>query len=425
MMGVTGPLYVFSFGKMQVLYVNNPDLVKEITTCTSLDLGRPSCQWKVLGPLLGKGIQPSNGSAWARQRKLIAPELFMDKVKGMMSIISESGLTLVDSWKHKVESEAGGVVEIGVDQCTKRFSGDIISRACFGSSYFEGQEIFLKLDILQEIVSKGILSVLGIPGLSCLPTERNRQIWAPDKEISASILKVVKERRQAGREKDLLQTLLEGAKSSYSTSAAIDQFIVDNCRNIYSAGFQTTAVSSSWCLMLLASNPEWQTRVRYEVEEVCQGRIPDTDMLRKMKQLHMVIQETMRLYPPAATLAREALKDMKIGNILVPKGVNVWTTVTALHTNTALWGTDAIEFKPQRFENGIVGACNSPNAYMPFGFGPRACVGQHLVMVELKLLMALILTNFSFTLSPNYVHSPVMKIIIEPKHGVHITVKKL
>ncbi|KAL0330169.1 UNVERIFIED_CONTAM: cytochrome [Sesamum radiatum] len=384
-----GPLYVFSLGKMQVLYVNDPDLVKEITTCMSLDLGKPLYQQTVLRPLIGKGIQPSNGSAWARQRKLIAPELFMDKVKGMMSIITESGLALVDSWKHKVESEAGGVVEIGVDQCMKRFSGDIISRACFGSSYSEGQEIFLKLDILQEIVSKGILSVLGIPGLSCLPTKTNRQIWALDKQISALILKVVKE------------------------------------RNIYSAGFQTSAVSASWSLMLLASNPEWQTRVRDEVEEVCQGRIPDTDMLRKMKQLHMVIQETMRLYPSAATLGREALKDMKIGNILVPKGVNIWTTVTALHTNTALWGTDALEFKPQRFENGIVGACKSPNAYMPFGFGPRACVGQHLVMVELKLLMALILTNFSFTLSPNYVHSPVTKIIIEPKHGVHIMVKKL
>ncbi|KAL0330893.1 UNVERIFIED_CONTAM: cytochrome [Sesamum angustifolium] len=404
------PLYVFSFGKMQVLYVNNPDLVKEITTCTSLDLGRPSYQSKVLGPLLGKGILPSNGSIWARQRKIIAPELFMDKVKIRGSI------------KLRVKKV---VVEIGVDHCMKRFSGDIISRACFGSSYSKGQEIFLKFDDLQEIMSKRTFSALGIPGLRLLPTKRNRQIWALEKEISALILKIVKERRQAGREKDLLQTLLEGAESSYSTLAAIDQFIIDNCRNIYLAGFETSAVSASWCLMLLASNPEWQTRVRAEVEEVCQGRIPDTDMLRKMKQLHMVIQETMRLYPPAPTLAREAFKDVKIGNIQVPKGVNVWTMVTALHTDTALWGADALEFKPQRFENGISGACKSPNAYMPFGFGQRVCVGQHLAMVELKLLMALILTNFSFTLSPNYVHSPVMKMIIEPKHGVQIIVKKL
>ncbi|KAL0393913.1 UNVERIFIED_CONTAM: cytochrome [Sesamum latifolium] len=111
--------------------------------------------------------------------------------------------------------------------------------------------------------------------------------------------------------------------------------------------------------MLLASNPEWQTRIRNEVEEVCQGLIPDTDMLH------------------------------------------------------------ALEFKPQGFENGIAGACKSPKAYMPFGFG------QHLAMVELKLVMALILANFSFTLSPNYVHSPVAKMIIEPEHGVQIMVKML
>ncbi|KAI3473010.1 hypothetical protein Pfo_030093 [Paulownia fortunei] len=419
-----GPLYTFSLGKLHILCVNSPDLVKEITTCTSLDLGRPSYQQKELGPLLGQGILTSNGSIWARQRKIMAPELFMDKVKGMTSIITESALTLVNSWKHKVETHEGGILDIAVDDYMKRFSGDIISRACFGSSYSKGQDIFLKFGALQEFMSKKTMSV-GIPGLRYLPTKSNRQIWALEKEIRALILKVVKERQQAGHEKDLLQILLEGAKSSYVTSDAIYQFIVDNCRNIYLAGFETSAVSASWCLMLLASNPEWQTRVRDEVEEVCQGRIPDTDMLRKMKKLNMVIQETMRLYPPAPTLSREALKEMNVGDIRVPKGVNLWTMVATLHTDTAIWGPDALEFKPQRFENGIAGACKNPNSYMPFGFGPRVCVGQHLAMVELKLLMSLILSNFSFNLSPNYVHSPVMRMIIEPKHGVNILIKKL
>lgn len=205
----------------------------------------------------------------------------------------------------------------------------------------------------------------------------------------------------------------------------MDQFIVDNCKNIYLAGFETSAVSASWCLMLLASNPEWQARIRQEVEHVCRGRLPDIDMLRKMKQLHTVIQETMRLYPPTPTLAREVFRDMKIGEVRVPKGTTLWTMVSTLHTDPKIWGPDALQFNPERFQNGISGACKNPNAYMPFGFGQRVCVGQHLAMVELKLLMALIVTNFSFTLSPKYVHKPEMTMMIEPKHGVNILINKL
>lgn len=250
-------------------------------------------------------------------------------------------------------------------------------------------------------------------------------MWALGKEISSLILKVVKERQEAGQEKDLLQILVEGAKASDLNPKSLDQFIVDNCRNIYLAGFETSAVAAAWCLMLLASHPEWQTRAREEVLEVCQGQIPDVPMLRKMKLLNMVIQETMRLYPVGPTLSREALKDMKIGNIWIPKGVNLWTMVVMLHTDTALWGPDALEFKPERFQNGIGGACKNPNSYVPFGFGQRVCIGQHLAMLELKMLFALILSNFSFTLSPKYVHSPALTITIKPKHGVYLSLKKL
>ncbi|KAH6804537.1 hypothetical protein C2S51_032784 [Perilla frutescens var. frutescens] len=411
-----GQLFRFSLGNLQVLYVSDPDVVKEITTTTSQDLGRPAYQQKTFGPLLGQGILTSNGSIWARQRKIMAPELFMDKVRGMMNIISESAVTVVNTWKQEIEANNGGVVDLAVDGYMKRFSGDIISRACFGSSYSKGQDIFVMLAALQELVSKKTMH---------LPTSSNRKIWGLEKEVRASILKLVKERQKAGYEKDLLQTLVEGAKGTYSTSAAMDQFIVDNCRNIYLAGFETSAVSASWCLMLLASNPDWQTRIRDEVHQVCQGRLPDIDMLRKMKQLHTVIQETMRLYPPTPTLAREVSKDMKIGNVMVPKGVNIWTMVAPLHTDTEIWGPDALQFNPERFQNGISGACKNPNSYMPFGFGQRVCVGQHLAMVELKFLMALIMSNFSFTLSPKYVHKPEMTMMIEPKHGVHILINKL
>ncbi|KAL6125784.1 hypothetical protein ACLB2K_073838 [Fragaria x ananassa] len=138
-------------------------------------------------------------------------------------------------------------------------------------------------------------------------------------------MEVAKERNEATYEKDLLQMVLEGAKtysdanSFFSSGMSNDQFIVDNCKNIYLAGQNTTAVTTTWCLLLLAAYPEWQARVRVERPH-------------------------------------------------------------------ELWGRDAHEFNPQRFENGILGACKVPQAYMPFGLGIRVCVGNHFDMIELKWL---------------------------------------
>ena len=130
-------------------------------------------------------------------------------------------------------------------------------------------------------------------------------------------------------------------------------------------------------------------------------------------QLTMVIYESLRLYSPVPVMPREALKDMKFGDINVPKGVNVWTMAATLHTDPEIWGPDAYKFKPDRFENGIAGACKLPYTYMPFGVGPRVRLGQNLAMVELKILLALILSNFSFTLSPNYRHAPALGLVVE------------
>ncbi|KAL4271987.1 hypothetical protein GQ457_13G017020 [Hibiscus cannabinus] len=418
-----GEVFVFSLGNTQILFVNQPDAVREISTCTSLALGKPSYQQKERGALLGRGILTSNGAVWAHQRKLLAPELYMDKVKGMMDLILQSTSLVLESWKTRIEAD-GGLAHIKIDEYMRSFSGDVISRACFGSSYCRGEEIFLKLRALQEAMSKKGLST-GVPGMRYLPTKSNREAWALEKEIHDLILQVVKERKMAAYEEDLLQMVVEGAKTSHLSQEATERFIVDNCKNIYLAGYETTAVSATWCLMLLAANQEWQNNVRTEVLEISRGRTPDADMLRKMKQLTMVIQESLRLYPPVAVVSREALEDMKFREISVPKGVNIWLMVLALHTDPEIWGKEAYTFDPNRFAKGIAGACKLPQAYMPFGVGPRVCLGQNLAMVELKLVISLLVSNFAFSLSPNYTHSPVLRLVIEPENGVHLLVKKL
>lgn len=142
-------------------------------------------------------------------------------------------------------------------------------------------------------------------------------------------------------------------------------------------------------------------------------------------QLTMVIQEVLRLYSPVFFLAREVLETITLKNIVIPKGVVLQIPVPFLHQNPDIWGPDAHKFNPERFASGVLKACNSPHAYMPFGLGPRICVGQHLAITELKVILFLILSKFCFSLSPAYQHSPAYNLLTEPEHGVILRMSSL
>ena len=140
----------------------------------------------------------------------------------------------------------------------------------------------------------------------------------------------------------------------------------------------------------------------------------------------MIIQEILRLYPGVGFTVRESLADVQIGKKLcVPKGVNIWIWGAALHRDPQLWGPDALKFNPERFANGISQACKIPQAYIPFGLGPRTCPGMNLGMMELKVMFSLVLSKFSLSISPNYRHVPRFDVLLEPKYGVNLIVRKL
>lgn len=132
----------------------------------------------------------------------------------------------------------------------------------------------------------------------------------------------------------------------------------------------------------------------------------------------MVIHETLRLFPPTVFVVRTALEDIEFKGIMIPKGMNMQIPIPILHRDRDLWGPDAHKFDPERFAHGIVGACKTPQAYMPFGVGSRVCAGQHFAMTELKVILSLVLSKFCFSLSPAYRHSPVFRLVIVPENGV-------
>ncbi|XP_022752770.1 cytochrome P450 714C2-like [Durio zibethinus] len=417
-----GQSFLFALGRSQFLYVADAYFVREINCFTSLDMGKPAYLQKDRGALLGKGLITTNGAIWSYQRKTIAPHLFVDKVKDMLQLMVQSGGELVKSWENIVEAN-GGIADIRVDDYVRHFTSFIISNVMFGDEWQKGMEIFPKsLALINAMSTPTILS--GIPFYRYFPTKTNREIWRLEKEIHSTIMDIVKKHAESAS-KDLLQVIIEGSKNGVLGPSTAEEFIVDNCKDICIPASEVTAVSATWGLMLLASHPEWQTRIRTEVLEVCNGGILNFDMLHKMKALRMVVLEVLRLYPATAFVSRQALQNVKLGHVEIPKGVNIWLWLLELHFDPKFWGPDAEKFNPERFANGISKACRSSQAYIPFGVGARVCPGQSLAMTELQVLFAIILSNFRLTISPNYRHSPQYALLIEPEFGVNVLVQKI
>ncbi|XP_020239482.1 cytochrome P450 714A1 [Cajanus cajan] len=439
-----GPLFMYSTGTKQHLYVEIPELIKWIGLNKSLELGRPSYLTKTLKPLLGNGILRSNGLNWAFQRNLLAPEFFQSKIKNWVDIMEESTMEIIQKWESLITESEGGVAELVIDGDMKALTANIISKACFGSTYAQGNLIFAKLAKMQNALAKPSI-LFGFLNLRFLPTKENKEIWKLQKEVETMILKVIKDRESEnqksnthGNQKDMLQVVLEGAANATSDSSGkgifeagynLEQLILDICKNMYFAGSESSALATIWTLLLLALHPEWQQRVRSEIMDTFGTMLPhslhDMDKLRNLKALTMVIQESLRLYGPAVTAAREVMSEMKLGEHVLPKGINMWLFLPSLHRDPDNWGPDAKEFKPERFAGGVSAACKYPQAYAPFGLGSRICLGQNFALLEIKQVLCLLLSKFSFAVSPNYRHCPVYRMLLIPKYGVSLLVSKV
>ncbi|KAJ4807399.1 Cytochrome P450 [Rhynchospora pubera] len=230
----------------------------------------------------------SSGELWTHEKKMLQQEFFMHKVKAMVNIIIGSANTLSEAWNKILQNE-GGKTEIMVQSHLRNFSANIISRVCFGDSYRKGEEVFSNLSQLQTAISKASFFT-SIPGTRYLPTKTNREIHRLNQEICSLIQNIVQEHKQQDSpNRDILYSIIEGSASIPEQTASVEEFIIDNCKTIYFAAFETTAVATTWCLLLLAVHPEWQDRVRKEILDVTCGTAPDFDMLRHLKMVNPIL----------------------------------------------------------------------------------------------------------------------------------------
>eukprot|EP01018_Ginkgo_biloba_P026176 Gb_35500 [translate_table: standard] len=404
-------------------YVSNydPELIGEILTTNfgNYEKPPPNPLRKQLGGL--DGLATLEGEKWAKHRKIVNPAFYMEQLKGMIPNVAVSAANMLDQWKMSVDS---GANEMEVSKEFRNLTADVISRTAFGSSYVEGKNIFDMQSEMTILVAETARKA-AIPGYRYLPTKQNIRRWKLDKEVSGSLRKLI-EGREERYNNDLLGLMMTANKKEREGGTHMEvEEIMDECKTFYFAGHETTSTLLTWTIILLGMHPEWQDRARKEVLQVCGRDVPRSETINRLKIVTMVLNEVMRLYAPIMVLLRQSHKETKVGNLTIPPYTQLLLPIIALHHDPQLWGEDVHEFKPERFAEGAAKAAKHPWAFIPFGLGPRVCVGQNFAMIEAKVALAMILQQFSFSLSPSYAHSPIPVVTLQPQHGAQIILHQL
>ncbi|KAL6598454.1 hypothetical protein ACP70R_046153 [Stipagrostis hirtigluma subsp. patula] len=431
-----GRPFVYWYGSEPRVCVTDAGMVRELLSSRHARVtGKSWLQRQGAKHFIGRGVLMANGADWWHQRRVVAPAFMADRLRGRVAHMVECARQAVRALREAV-ARGGNEVEVGAHMA--RLAGDIIARTEFDTSYDTGKRIFHLIEELQRLTARSS-RYLWLPGSQYFPSKYRREI----KRLNGELEQVLKESIQRSREiadegrapsssacgMGLLGMLLAEMERSKKTNSGDGelmgydaQTMIDECKTFFFAGHETSALLLTWAIMLLATHPSWQDKARAEVASVCGGAPPTADHLPKLTVLQMVINETLRLYPPATLLPRMAFEDITLGGggggLRVPKGASVWIPVLAIHHDEAVWGADAHEFRPERFAPGR--ARPWAGRFLPFASGPRNCVGQAYAMVEAKVVLAMLLASFRFGISDEYRHAPVNVLTLRPRHGVPV-----
>ncbi|XP_027074355.1 cytochrome P450 CYP72A616 [Coffea arabica] len=417
------------------LNIMDPDIIKEVLANKQGHFGITPLALNPLILILTEGLTLLEGETWATHRRIMTPAFNSEKLKGMVSIFAESCVLLVEKWKKSIA--LGGTCEIDVWPEFQDLTGDIISRTAFGSNFDEGNQILKLQRELQGLVVEAMQS-LYIPGLRFIPTRKNRRRKSLDKNITSMLRSLIERKETLMRTgqtntDDLLGLLLQSNDENSLQSSPQNKNgnkmtikeIIEECKQFYIAGQETTSSLLTWTMIILAMHPEWQEQAREEVLALCGKQHPDAKTISQLKTVTMILHEVLRLYPPAIALYKHTYQETKIGNLSLPAGVDLTLPLLLIHHDPELWGSDAEEFKPERFSEGLSKASKNQLAFFPFGWGPKTCIGQNFALMEAKIALSIILQNFSFELSPSYTHAPNTVMTLQPQHGAPIILKEI
>ena len=400
------------------LVVGDPAGVKRVLVDNVANYPRGEMQLRMFRLLFGEGLLGTDGDLWRRHRRIMAPAFDPRSVASYGPAITRACESFYARWDAAPEGE---VMDVGADM--SRLALGIIAGTMFSADTDE--VIGLVADTMKDgfdFDDFNILDILPIVG-GWRMRRREQRMAAKFRPLDAAISRLIAARREApaGASADLLSRLTT-ARGEAGDGALSDREIRDEVITIFIAGHETTAQALSWTWYLLSQHPAVEARLHAELGEVLGGRTPTQDDLPKLAYTRRVIEESMRIYPTAPAFAnRVALADDEICGFKVKKGTSIAIAPWLLHHHRRLWD-EPNRFDPDRFlpERS---AGRHRFAYLPFGAGPRVCIGQMLAMNEAVLILASLAARYQLRLAPGQVVQPQANITLRPKHGLKMTLE--
>ena len=398
--------------------VNEPNGVRHVLLDNAQNYKKSELSRRILEPGLGRGLITTDGELWRRHRRIMAPAFDPRSVAGYAPVMTEVTEEMLAQWDAMPERS-----EVDVAVAMMHTTLHIISRAMFSSDSDEIVDVVERgVSEYQTTVRPNLLDLLHFPEwLTELISPRMADGILD--EFDASVDRLLTERGRApdAEPKDLLARLI-AARDTETGGGMTAQEVRDQVVTIFMAGHETTAQALAWTWYLLSQHPAAEAKLHEELAGVLEGRTPRHDDVANLPYARMVLEEAMRLYPPAHTLGRQPIAADEVSGHRIPAGSTVLIVPWMLHRKPSLWERPD-RFEPERFSPERA-AARPRFTYLPFGAGPRICIGAAFAMEEGILILATIAQRYRLRLKPGHPVEPQGLITIRPRYGLPMILER-
>ena len=408
-----GDTFRFYFGGVKEAIVTiNPVVIQHVLKTNSENYHKSEIQKKRMGHFLGKGLLTTEGEPWKTQRRLIQTGFERKQLEVLSSIMQDS---LADSLRDFDRQARLGPVDIYPLMMKITFA--MVGRSLFGARLKDEDIdlISLAISTVQEFMVRQTIQPYLNPWFAA--SGELRKHWEMRNRAFGVLREYLQRRRKEAPGHDLLQILMD---ARYSDGHGMsDELILSESMQLLVAGHETSSNALSWFLYLLSSRPDCVERVRQEFDAVLGDRPLSYSDVPKFEFTTQLIMEALRLYPPFWMVDRMALADDRAGDLDIPRGSTVVVFIYGAHHSPQYW-EDPETFDQERFSQAKEKR-HTPFAHLPFGAGPRGCIGGNYAMLQMLMILSVLLRKYDFSLLPGQTIEARPMVILRPEHGIRMT----